>query len=241
MDVMAAGNPSKPAVAPLTNMFTTLPKSASMPANMFVPSGNISLLHLGPSSTFGRFLTVYACSSVVHFLPRQSLLFDTIPHPVKPSSFRPSSLPSPLCSNSNHPPSYVVFLSSHHMPMPSQPPFWTFIDIYPQFKLSLFNPGVMIWDELVITPATSLLANQHIAFESEMYVNMQGLRCPLGQCQHARAALPPWSIGFSFLFHVSRNVIDFMAADGVVVSAMAIFRLVDNLSLLLKHQIGSLT
>ncbi|KAK2175743.1 hypothetical protein NP493_711g02035 [Ridgeia piscesae] len=38
VDVLAAGNTSKPCVAAPTHLFNTLPKSASMPANMFVPS-----------------------------------------------------------------------------------------------------------------------------------------------------------------------------------------------------------
>ena len=47
-------------------------------------------------------------SSVIHFLPRQCLHFDIIPHSVQPSSLRPSSLPSPLYFHSRHSPSYVV-------------------------------------------------------------------------------------------------------------------------------------
>ena len=44
VDVLAAGNTSKPCVAAPTHLFNTLPKSASMPANMFVPSGKHSFL-----------------------------------------------------------------------------------------------------------------------------------------------------------------------------------------------------
>ena len=63
------------------------------------------------------------CSTVVHFLPTQSLLFDIGTHSVQPSSLRPSSLPS------HRPPSYVVLLSSHHMPILLQPPSRTLFSI----------------------------------------------------------------------------------------------------------------
>ena len=63
------------------------------------------------------------CSSVIHIISRQSLLFDVILHFVQPSSLRSSSLPSPLYFHYHCPPSCVVFLSSHHMPVPLQPSF----------------------------------------------------------------------------------------------------------------------
>ena len=62
------------------------------------------------------------CSMVVHIIRRQSLLFDIILYFVQSSSLRPSSLPSPLYFHYNRTPSYIVFLSSDHMPIPLQPP-----------------------------------------------------------------------------------------------------------------------
>ena len=53
------------------------------------------------------------CSSVIHIISRQSLLFDIIPDPVQPSSLSSSSLPSPLYFHYYRPPSYVVLISSH--------------------------------------------------------------------------------------------------------------------------------
>ena len=54
----------------------------------------------------------------MHIISRQSLLFDFILYFVQSSSLRYSSLPSPLYFNYHRPPSCVVFLSSHHMPIP---------------------------------------------------------------------------------------------------------------------------
>ena len=54
-------------------------------------------------------------STVVHFISRQSLLIYTILHCVQPSSVGSSSLPSPMYFHFQRPPSYAVFLSSHHM------------------------------------------------------------------------------------------------------------------------------
>ena len=70
------------------------------------------------------------CTTVVHFLPRQSLLFESTPHSIQPSSLRSSSLPSPF--HFHRPPSYVELLSSHHMPIPLQPtfPFFAFPPIF---------------------------------------------------------------------------------------------------------------
>ena len=67
------------------------------------------------------------------FLRRQSLLFDIIPHSVQPSSPSSSPLPSPLVFHYHRPPSYIVLLSSHHMPIPFQPPFLDFLCKFPHF------------------------------------------------------------------------------------------------------------
>ena len=67
------------------------------------------------------------CSTVVHIISRQSPLFDVILNFVQPSSLRSSSLPSPLYFHYHRPPSYVVFISSHHMSIPLQPSFLYFL------------------------------------------------------------------------------------------------------------------
>ena len=52
----------------------------------------------------------HPCSWVVQFLTKQYLLPDIIPH-----STTIFSLPSPLYFHFHRPPSFVVFLSSHHI------------------------------------------------------------------------------------------------------------------------------
>ena len=68
---------------------------------------------------------------VVHFISRPSLPFDIIPHSVQPSSLyiRPSSFPRSFYFH--RPPSYVVLLSSRHMPIPLQP---SFLDVLCDFS-----------------------------------------------------------------------------------------------------------
>ena len=91
-------------------------------------------LHLFPTFMWGRcWRYTPPCSTVIHIISRQSLLFDIIPHSVQPSSLRSSSLPSPLYSHYHCPNSYVVFLSSHHMPVPLQPSFLDSICDFPHF------------------------------------------------------------------------------------------------------------
>ena len=70
---------------------------------------------------------VGSCSSVVHFLPRRSLLLGIIPHSVQPSPLRSSFVPSPLYFHFSRHPSHVVLLPSHHMPIQRQPPFLIFL------------------------------------------------------------------------------------------------------------------
>ena len=76
------------------------------------------------------------CSTVVHIISRQSLIFDVILYFVQPSSLRYSSLPSPfpLYFHFHRPSSYVVLLSSQHMPIPPQPPFLDVICGFPHFR-----------------------------------------------------------------------------------------------------------
>ena len=50
------------------------------------------------------------------------------------SSLRPSSLPSPLYFNFHRPPSYLMLLSSQHMPILLQPPFLNFLCDFPNFR-----------------------------------------------------------------------------------------------------------
>ena len=93
------------------------------------------LLHLIPTFMCGRCTMTYTppCSTVVHFISRQSLLFDIILYFVQPSSFRSSSLPSPLYFHFHRPPSFLcsapLFSSHAHS--------WTFFVIPPTFGVPL--------------------------------------------------------------------------------------------------------
>ena len=69
------------------------------------------------------------CCTVVHIISQQSLLFDVILYFVQPSSLRSSSLPSPLYFHYHCPPSYVVFFSSHHMPIPYTSTFFPVLSL----------------------------------------------------------------------------------------------------------------
>ena len=79
-----------------------------------------------------------------HFLPRQSLLFDIITHSVQPSSLRPSYLPSPMYFHFHRPPSYIGFLSSHHMPIPLQPLSWSVFAISATFIVPLILSFIIL-------------------------------------------------------------------------------------------------
>ena len=62
-------------------------------------------------------------------------LISSVTNSVQPSSLRSSSLPSLLYFHSHHPPSYVVLLSSHHMPIPLHPHFLDFLCCdFPHFR-----------------------------------------------------------------------------------------------------------
>ena len=74
------------------------------------------------------------CSTTVHFISRQSLLFDIILYFVLGL---PLFLPNVL--HFHRPPSYVVVLPSHHMPIPHQPFSWTLVVISP----TLFVPLIL--------------------------------------------------------------------------------------------------
>ena len=64
-------------------------------------------------------MTYASMYHVVHIIYKPTaLFFDVILYFVQPSSLRYSSLPSPLYFRYHRPPSYVVFLSSHHMSTP---------------------------------------------------------------------------------------------------------------------------
>ena len=67
------------------------------------------LLHRVPTFMWGRCTMI--CSTGLHFLPRQSLLFDIILYFVQPSSLMSSSLPSPMYFHFHLHPSRVMLLS----------------------------------------------------------------------------------------------------------------------------------
>ena len=108
------------------NVKQVVKMSVVIPSLGAEPSNNLHR-HLIPTFMWGRCTMTYMppCSTVVHFINRQSLLFDVILHVAQPSSIRCCSLPSPLYFHFHRPPSYV--LSSYHMPMSLQPPFLDFI------------------------------------------------------------------------------------------------------------------
>ena len=64
--------------------------------------------------------------TIVHIISWQSSLFDIILYFIQPYYLRPSSRPSPLYFHYHRHPSYVVFISSHHLPIPLQPLFLYF-------------------------------------------------------------------------------------------------------------------
>ena len=79
------------------------------------------------------------CSTVVHIISRQSLLFDIILYFVQPSSLLSSSLPSPLFLHFLRPSSCILFLSSHHMPIPLQPSLLDFLCDFPHFRCPSYS------------------------------------------------------------------------------------------------------
>ena len=93
------------------------------------------------------------CSLVIRFVHRQSLLFDITADSIQPSSLRPSSLPSPLYFHFHRHPSYVVLLSSHHMPIPLQPSFLDFLCDFPQYRCPI------ILSFLILSSLTSSLSS----------------------------------------------------------------------------------
>ena len=99
------------------------------------------------------------CRTVVHFISRQSLLFVSSFTLSLPSSLRSSSLLSPPYCHFDRPPSYVVFLSSHHMPIPLQPPFLDFLCDFPHFSSC---PSYIILSLLIICIVNILENNMYI-------------------------------------------------------------------------------
>ena len=75
------------------------------------------------------------CSTVVHFISRQSLVFDIIVYFVQPSSPRSSSLPSLI--NFHFLPSYAVLLPSDHMSTPTS--FLDFLCDFPHFLCPAYS------------------------------------------------------------------------------------------------------
>ena len=87
-------------------------------------------------------IRLHVALSYVDIISRQSLLFYVILlllYCVQPSSLRSSSLPSPLYFHYHRPPSYIVFLSSHHMPIPLQPSFLYYLCDFPHFHCPSYS------------------------------------------------------------------------------------------------------
>ena len=110
--------------------------------------------------------------------PQRSLLFDIIPPSVQPSSLRPSFLPSPLYFHFQRSPFYVVFLSSHHIPIPHQPPFLDFLCDFPHFRCPPYS--------FIFYLRTSTHPSQHSHFCDLQFLFLHLLQCPcfcpLHQC-----------------------------------------------------------
>ena len=77
--------------------------------------------------------------TVVHFISQQPILFDITLYFVQSSSLMSSSLHSPLYFHLHCISSYVMFLSSHHKPIPLQPPFLDFLCDFPHFRFPSFS------------------------------------------------------------------------------------------------------
>ena len=73
------------------------------------------------------------CDSVIHLLPQQSLLSEIWSNTVQQPPCLPSSPPLALPIPPS-PPSYIILLSSHHVPMPSRPPFLDALRDFPRFR-----------------------------------------------------------------------------------------------------------
>ena len=163
------------------------------------------------------------CSTVVHIISRQSLLFDVILYFVQPSSLMSSSLPSPLYCHYHRPPSHVVFISFHHMSIPLQHSFLYFLSDYLHFRCPSYS---------FISDLVQLRNSEHPSYRSQ-FCDLQCIfLCPLQhpclcsvhQCwsvhlpldlhvhypvaQHSRHSLPPalHSVGdFRIQFSILRQ------------------------------------
>ena len=111
------------------------------------------------------------CSTVVHFISRQSILFDVIIYFVQPSSLRSSSLPSPLYFRFHSFPSYAVFLSSHYMSIPLQPPFLDFLCDFPTFVVLLILSFLILSSFVTPHIHRSILISATSNFFSCAFVN----------------------------------------------------------------------
>ena len=90
------------------------------------------------------FLLILFALKVVHSISRQPFLLDIIIQLVQPSPRRHSSLISPLLFHFHHPPSPVVFLYSHHMPIPLNLLSWTFFAIFSSLATTLIHRSILL-------------------------------------------------------------------------------------------------
>ena len=91
------------------------------------------------SSSYSHFYVRSTCDDIRRHVARShsSTADSPFHHFVGTPPIRPSSLPSTLYFDFHRPPSYVVLLSSRHMPIPLQPPFLDFISDSTLFRCPL--------------------------------------------------------------------------------------------------------
>ena len=136
------------------------------------------------------------------------------PISVQPSSLRPSSLPSPLYFNFHRPPSHVLFLSSHHMPIPLQPYFLNFLSDFPTFVVPLILSFLIL--SSCVTPHIHRICSIVISATSNLFpcafFNAACL-CHVHRCRsyHCPVHLPlDLHVHFSVWYNTPYTLIQFL-------------------------------
>ena len=115
----------------------TPPTAVHPPRNirMWVPSWHWRLLplHLSPTFMCGQCMTIYASVLARSYPFSPDSPFSLISSLTLSNHLLLDISPSPLFFHSHRSPSYVVFLSSHHLPVPHQPPFLDVLWYLPLF------------------------------------------------------------------------------------------------------------
>ena len=115
-------------------------------------------------------------------------------------------LPSPLYFHFRRHPSYVVFLSSHHMPIPLQPPFLYFLCDFPTFVV----PLSLSFDILSIFVSLHIHRSILISATSIFFLCLlqRPCLCPVHQCWYYHCMYTFLLIyTFIFLSHNTRDTL----------------------------------